>query len=530
MNAIMTLLRPLQAWTDRLSLRAKLLTAAGTIAGFCLLLALIVAVNRMDSALQRQLILRGLNASVSTATALEPLAVDQKAFEMATVVTNLQSSSGVAYAYVIDPTGRLLAFAFSGPPPQGLAALHPAVAGQDGPLTATVTVGGQEVIDTVVPLMQGSVGSLHVGLDLAPARAERRRLVATVLFSGGAILALALALLWMALGQLVSPLNELNAAVLRIVEEGDLTQTLANGRQDEVGQLARSFQRMVDQLREIPAQLGLQVRQTAALVGRLSAVVQEQRAAVQRQATSLEETQVTAEEIRQISAQAAGQAREVLQAAKGADLAASSGESALMQTLEGLGAMRAQTDVIIQRVRELDERKNQLGHITETVKDLADQSNLLALNAGIEAMRAGEHGKGFGLVAREVRELAEQSRKSTDQVEEILGQLDDAIRQTVELSASGGRRMDAGMEQMKASAKVLRELAALVRSNSESVRRIAEAVAQQDTGVGQIFAAVRDQNLQMESAVKQSKELTLLIPELEGVARSLGEVVGRFKT
>jgi methyl-accepting chemotaxis protein len=90
--------------------------------------------------------------------------------------------------------------------------------------------------------------------------------------------------------------------------------------------------------------------------------------------------------------------------------------------------------------------------------------------------------------------------------------------------------MDSGMEQMKASAKVLRQLAALVRSNSDSVRRIAEAVSQQDAGVGQIFAAVRDQNAQMDAAVAQSQELAQLIAELEGVARSLGDVVGRFRT
>jgi methyl-accepting chemotaxis protein len=256
----------------------------------------------------------------------------------------------------------------------------------------------------------------------------------------------------------------------------------------------------------------------------------EQRQAVQRQAASLEQTQVTAEEIRLISGQAAEQARGVLEAAQGGDSTAAGGEAALMATLEGLSAMRAQTEVILKRVRELDERKNQLGRITETVKDLADQSNLLALNAGIEAMRAGEHGKGFGLVAREVRELAEQSRKSTDQVEEILGKLDEAIRQTVDLSASGGKRMDAGMEQMRASAKVLRALADLVRSNSESVRRIAEAVSQQDAGVGQIFAAVRDQGRQMEAAVRQSQDLAQLIAEMQAVSRSLGEVVGRFKT
>jgi methyl-accepting chemotaxis protein len=355
-------------------------------------------------------------------------------------------------------------------------------------------------------------------------------LALTVLLGGGLGVAAALALFWAALGRLLRPLDELNAAVLRMVEDGDLSQDVSSRRSDEVGQLARSLQRLVAQLREIPLQLGVQVRQTAALVGRLSALALEQRQAVQRQAASLEQTQVTAEEIRLISGQAAEQARGVLEAAQGGDSTAAGGEAALMATLEGLSAMRAQTEVILKRVRELDERKNQLGRITETVKDLADQSNLLALNAGIEAMRAGEHGKGFGLVAREVRELAEQSRKSTDQVEEILGKLDEAIRQTVDLSASGGKRMDAGMEQMRASAKVLRALADLVRSNSESVRRIAEAVSQQDAGVGQIFAAVRDQGRQMEAAVRQSQDLAQLIAEMQAVSRSLGEVVGRFKT
>jgi methyl-accepting chemotaxis protein len=530
MDRTTKLLAPFWAWSDRLSLRKKLLLASGGIAALSVLMVLGLAANRLDRALQGQMALRSVELAASSAAALEPRALGQKTGEMATVLSGLQGLPGVAYAFVVDGSGQLQAHAITGEPPAGLLKLHPLLPGQEGVLTVTAQLGGLELIDAVAPLLQGSLGCVHVVMDLKPAREERRALVGWVLLGASLVLGTALVLFWAALGHLVQPLNELNDAVLRIVEEGDLTRNVSSHRLDEVGQLARSFQRMVDQLREIPVQLDLQVRQTAQLVARLAVMVQEQRQAVARQATSLEQTQVTAEEIRLISGQAAQQAKEVLEAASGAEAVAAGGEQALMQTLEGLSAIRSQTEIIVKRVRELDERKNQLGRITDTVKDLADQSNLLALNAGIEAMRAGEHGKGFGLVAREVRELAEQSRKSTDQVEEILGKLDEAIRQTVELSASGGKRMDAGMEQMKASGKVLRQLAALVRANSESVRRIAEAVAQQDAGVGQIFSAVRDQNAQMDAAVVQSQQLAQLISEMEGVARSLGEVVGRFKT
>src|SRR5205807_7876883 len=114
------------------------------------------------------------------------------------------------------------------------------------------------------------------------------------------------------------------------------------------------------------------------------------------------------------------------------------------------------------KITQLSERTQQIGGITQTVKDLADQSNMLALNAAIEAVRSGEHGKGFAVVAREIRSLADQSIQATNRVREILEDISGAIRSAVQITEAGKQRMESGLVQMKSSGENLRELSSIV--------------------------------------------------------------------
>jgi methyl-accepting chemotaxis protein len=219
---------------------------------------------------------------------------------------------------------------------------------------------------------------------------------------------------------------------------------------------------------------------------------------ITRQAAALHETQATAQEIKQTSQLAAQKADVVLKVAEQADTIGRSGESAIEHSLGGLTDIRAQFHEVARCIRELNERTMQIGSITQTVKDLADQSNMLALNAAIEAVRSGEHGKGFAVVAREIRSLADQSIQATNRVQEILDGTNQAIRTAVSITETGGERMEGGLLQVKESGDSFHELSKIVRESSQGVRQIAAAVSQQNAGITQIFAAVTDQNKMME--------------------------------
>jgi methyl-accepting chemotaxis protein len=298
---------------------------------------------------------------------------------------------------------------------------------------------------------------------------------------------------------------------------------------DEVGVLAGHFKALVERLREIPRTLSAQASALDDTVKALEAATAAQNAVVTRQATALQETQVTAEEIRQTSQVAARSAEGILADIGSAEQAGARGTQALEQSVSGLEAILTSVRSTAGSINDLGERSRQIGGITGTVKDLADQSNMLALNAAIEAVRSGEHGKGFALVAREIRRLADQSIQSTERVREILEGVRGAVNTAVAGSEEGARQVEQSLGQMRASAESLRALATTVSDSSAAVRQIATAVNQQNTGVNQVFAAVVDQNKMMEESVKQLEGTLVAVGTLKEVSSGIGAVLARYK-
>ena len=269
--------------------------------------------------------------------------------------------------------------------------------------------------------------------------------------------------------------------------------------------------------------------ESAGLLGRaaeeLSASTEEQRRTVTAQATALQQTQTTAHEIRQTSALAAQKSEAVLQAAARGEEIGRSGERAIEDSVEGLTGIRAQVEQIAAEIAALEARTRQIGGITETVKDLADQSNMLALNAAIEAARTGEHGRGFAVVAREIRSLADQSVQATGRVREILDELGGAIRGTVESTDEGKQRMEAGLVEVRTSGEKLRDLSEIVQENSAAVRQIAAAVGQQDAGISQIFVAVTEQTRMMDDTLRRLDATAAATRQLQDLAARVAAVV-----
>src|SRR5205807_3723982 len=162
---------------------------------------------------------------------------------------------------------------------------------------------------------------------------------------------------------------------------------------------------------------------------------------------------------------AAEKAQAVVRVAEDADKMGKSGEGAVQESIAGLAAIRTQSAEIGERIRTLTDSARQIGGITETVKDLADQSNMLALNAAVEAVRSGEHGKGFSVVAREIRSLADQSIGATRRVSEILEALGGSIHSTVKMSEQGERAIGEGLVRVQESGNNLRGLLSITRQN-----------------------------------------------------------------
>ncbi|MDP9151064.1 MAG: methyl-accepting chemotaxis protein [Myxococcota bacterium] len=324
------------------------------------------------------------------------------------------------------------------------------------------------------------------------------------------------------------PLRELTRISADIARNGDLSQRVPVRSRDEIGELGSALSKMVEPLRSIPRGIRDATQRLAHSVTKLSASTAEQSETVERQASALRETQVTAEEIRQTSTLAAQKAQTVLEYAERAESISRTGEVAVGQSLAALRDIRAQVEEIAQRITSLGERAMRIGQVTQTVKDLADQSNMLALNAAIEAVRAGEHGKGFSVVAREIRSLADQSIEATQQVRDMLEDISEAIRGAVAITEKGSQRIDAGLLQVKTSGEQLSQLSTIVKDNSQAVRQINTAVGQQNGAIAQILGALSSQGTLMRDTMARLEATDDAVKTISDASRSLVQIVEHF--
>jgi methyl-accepting chemotaxis protein len=369
------------------------------------------------------------------------------------------------------------------------------------------------------------VARLPAALAYAPANSLVRRLLLAIL--GAAVLAVIAA--WFLSRRVVRPVTQLSTVVERIVREGDLTQKIEVRSRDEVGKLAASFAEMVEKLRTIPRSLEESVQLLAEAMRRFNASVKHQRESVTRHAAALQEATVTAQQLRQTSVVAAEKAQVILQAVSRADQVGESGEAAAAAGVKELALIQQHVDTISGKMAQLGESAQRIAGITDTVKDLADQSNMLALNAAIEAVRSGEAGRGFAVVAREIRSLADQSIQATKGVRENLDGMRREVQQAVSVAEEGSRGVSAGINRVRGSGDSLRELSSLARESAAAVRQIAAAVSQQNAGIDQLFSAVHELSGRMADIEKVLETSEESVSALNEVSQRIAGIVRGYR-
>lgn len=195
-----------------------------------------------------------------------------------------------------------------------------------------------------------------------------------------------------------------------------------------------------------------------------------------------------------------------------------SGTRATEDTINRMTVIREQMASTAETVVKLSERSRSIEQIIGVVKDLADQSSLLAVNASIEAARAGEEGKGFSVVAHEIKTLADESREATEQIRAILQDIQKWVGAVVMATEQGAKAVDAGMEQSVLAGKAIEALAEHVTASSQAASFIDAQIEQQVTGVDQVAGAMGD----IEAAMQQNLEAALQLEGAPGKSRDLG--------
>jgi PAS domain S-box-containing protein len=246
-------------------------------------------------------------------------------------------------------------------------------------------------------------------------------------------------------------------------------------------------------------------------------------------ASAISETTTTVEEVQQAAKLSAQKAKNVADSAQRVVQVSQNGQKAVEETLNGMNRIREQMDSIAQTIIRLSEQSQSIGGIISSVTDIADQSNLLAVNAAIEAAKAGEHGRGFAVVAQEIKNLAGQSKQSTLQVRNILNDVQKATSAAVMATEQGSKAVEAGVKQSAQTGEAIR---ILTESSNEAVQAATQIVAssqQQVVGMDQISVAMQNINQAgTETAVSmvQSEKSARSLHEL---GQKLKELVERFK-
>ncbi|MEI6314027.1 MAG: methyl-accepting chemotaxis protein, partial [Syntrophus sp. (in: bacteria)] len=250
------------------------------------------------------------------------------------------------------------------------------------------------------------------------------------------------------LNHMLDYLNE-TAGAANKVAQGDLTATVKPRSEKDV--LGNAFAQMVGNLRQLTNQMHQATENISHATLNISSATSEQAATVNEQAASVAETTATVEEVRQTAEQSAERAQVVSEMAANTMGVAENGLKAVRKSEEGMFSLKEQVRNIAETILSLSEQTQQIGEIIASVNDISDQSHLLALNAAMEAARAGEAGRGFAVVAGEVRNLAEQSRQATAQISGILSEIQKSANTAVMVTEQGTKSAEAGVTLAQAT-------------------------------------------------------------------------------
>jgi len=305
---------------------------------------------------------------------------------------------------------------------------------------------------------------------------------------------------------------------LRILREGEVA-----GSKSEIVALTAAAREMTEGLRVTLAKsLRDGVVQLSASIAQIGATSKQYAATAGEQAASVAQISTTIEEIRQTSQAAAQSAREVAESAEEAAQGGQDGRERLLEAVTMMKTINERVQAIAGQILRLSEQTAQIGTIVDAVNDLAEQSNLLAVNASIEAAKAGDQGRGFAVVASEVRSLAEQSKRATQQIRGILVDIQKATQSAVMATEEGTKRADDGGRAVDAVRVVVENLAGVLEESSGKARQIAGAATQQASGIAQIATA-------MENLANAGRDNAKGVKQLEQSVLDLDKLAGALK-
>jgi len=530
-----------------------------------------VSARSLRTTMTDEFISKGEAIASSLASTGVDLISTRDASSVQSLVDEFARIRGVAYVMVYDPQKKLIAHTFSPAVPAGIIDKN-VVPGnvsrqlRDIEYQDPARRSTRSIIDVGVPMAAGKLGTVRVGMDRTlidqAATASGRRLL--LVFGGVAVFAV---LLGGILARTIThPIAQLVAAARR-VGEGDLSETVTVTSRDEIGELAHTFNHTIVRLRsqvqteaerdeerkrreELQENIiqfldvamevsqgdlsrrgevrvaALQVAEGAHQMTGSSARMAE---GAQAQAREASQVATSVEALTRSMRQVADSARASAQAAREALEASQKGDLAVRDSLQGMQRIRAEVQAISKKIKSLGDRSLEISEIVNTIEDIASQTNLVALNAAIEAAGAGEAGLRFAVVADEVRKLAERSAKATKDIAVLIKNVQADTQDAVVVMEQGTLEVESGYRMTLQAGESLKAIADVSHRSAEFAQNISEATQQQVQGAETVTHAMQS----IQRVASQTEQGVLdarrTVTELARLAEELTSNLARFK-
>jgi methyl-accepting chemotaxis protein len=572
----------------RLSIRTKIvlmIIGMSAIFGSGLLAFIYVQIQSTlrDEAINKTRIL----ADGLSVKAAEPVQVeDLNALRLVQGEATIQSD--VAYCFIRDGRGRVISSSFEGNQvPQALQNINPLQPGMPREAAAVVALKGRviEVVDVASPIAGGTLGSVHVGVNMTKIKNNIRNLLMFIMAVGILSLGILSAVTLILSSIAISPVRDL-MRVADALGRGDLSKRAKVTTGDELGQLGDTLNRTIDRLQgltqtesdrdkmqhqvmnllsivstaaegdltakaEVTADalgsvadaFNLMITGLTTLVTHASNVASE----IQRSTSEIlhssermkQGAEVQTAQIRTASdavntmshttRRMAKNAEAATQTSLKATQAAVKGGASVAETIKGMQRIRSTVQSTGKKIKGLGERSLEIGAIIEVINEIATQTNLLALNAAIEAARAGEQGKGFAVVADEVRKLSERATRATKDITALIKGIQVETNEVVTVMEEGTREVEEGTKLADQAGTALREIEQIVEQTAGLVTDITRAAGDQVEATASVVSS-------MDSILKQTQETThgiqdtvTTIGKLAELSKRLSDAIGKFK-
>jgi len=328
---------------------------------------------------------------------------------------------------------------------------------------------------------------------------------------------------------LTRPIKALLDRSLQIAK-GDLTgEPLVVKSRDEIGQVTEATNQMSDSLRELVSEMAQSADNVAAAATEIAASSEEMAAGMDSQTQQITQISSAIEEMSASVIEVARKSSDASQASSDAGKVAENGGAVVKETINGMHAINDAVNASANSVKELGQLGEQIGEVIEVINDIADQTNLLALNAAIEAARAGEHGRGFAVVADEVRKLADRTTKATEEVAQSITAIQTGTVDAVQRMETGTTQVQVGVERASEAGENLEKIVASAQNVSAMIQSIAAAAEEQSAASEEVSKNAEQIAAVAQQAGEGAGQAAAAATDLSQKAEQMRTLVGRFR-